>query len=170
MQELVVLINGPAGVGKSSVAPRVAARAANGVCIAGDDLKRFIITRAEPPTVELGLAYVGAAALTDVYLTAGFDRVVVDFVFEHPRQINRFRDARGAQASVVPILLWAPLDVVLARHGGRNRPGQSEASAERSWGAIAVQLDHLGVVVDASGTLEQTLASIDKEIDRVIGR
>lgn len=93
MDQLVVLINGPAGIGKSTVARRVAARAANGACVAGDDLKGFVVTRDEPPTVALGLAYVGAAALADVYLAAGFERVVVDFVFEHPRHISRFTDA-----------------------------------------------------------------------------
>jgi ribose 1,5-bisphosphokinase PhnN len=166
MDQLVVLINGPAGIGKSSLAPCVAARVANGACVAGDDLKAFIVTRAEPPTVAVGLAYVGAAALTDVYLAAGFERVVVDFVFEHPRHISRFTDALVSSARVMAITLWAPLDVVARRHGQRGRPGQSEDSAERSWRAIAEQLDHLGVVVDASGTVEETLALIDEQLDR----
>jgi hypothetical protein len=170
MDQLVVLINGPGGVGKSSVAPRVAAGAANGACIAGDDLKGFIVTRAEPPTVALGLAYVGAAALTDVYLAAGFERVVVDFVFEHPRHISRFADALVTSARVMPITLWAPLDVVVRRHGQRSRPRQAEDSAERSWRAIAEQLDHLGIVIDATGTVEETLALIDQALDRATRR
>lgn len=67
VDQLVVLINGPAGIGKTSVGLRVAARAANGACIPCDTRKRFIVTRAEPITVKLGLAYVAATALTDVF-------------------------------------------------------------------------------------------------------
>ena len=53
----VVVLNGPAGVGKTSVGRRLAATARNGVCVHGDDLKRFVVAR-EPGTVERGLSYV----------------------------------------------------------------------------------------------------------------
>jgi hypothetical protein len=65
----------------------------------------------------------------------------------------------------MPITLWAPLDVVLRRHERRRRAGQVGVGAERSWRAIAEQLDHLGILVDASGTIEETLTLIDEELD-----
>jgi predicted kinase len=129
VSQVVLLINGPAGVGKSSIASRVALRAPNGACIAGDDLKRFVVNRAEPPTVELGLTYVGAAALTDVFLTAGYDLVVVDFIFEHPRHVQRYTKALKAPVQILALTLWAPLDVVQRRHRQRDRPGQDRDSA-----------------------------------------
>jgi predicted kinase len=163
---LVLLINGPAGVGKSSIAPRIARRAANAACIAGDDLKRFVVNRAEPPTVDLGLTYVGAAALTDVFLTAGYDLVVVDFIFGHPRHVRRYSEALEARVQILALTLWAPLDVVQRRHRQRNRPGQDRDGASRSWHALAAHLDELGVVVDARGTIEQTLAATVGHIER----
>lgn len=69
----LVVVNGPTGVGKSTVAPLLAARVTNGASISGDDLKRFVVRRAEPPTVETGLTYVGAGALADVFLRGGYD-------------------------------------------------------------------------------------------------
>jgi MoxR-like ATPase len=48
----VVLLNGPAGVGKTTVGRRLAASARNGVCVHGDDLRRFVVTR-EPDAVHL---------------------------------------------------------------------------------------------------------------------
>lgn len=56
----VVLLNGPAGAGKTTVGRRLAATARNGICVHGDDLERFVVTR-DPSTIEDGLTYVGAA-------------------------------------------------------------------------------------------------------------
>jgi predicted kinase len=166
VSQVVLLINGPAGVGKSSIASRIALRAPNGACIAGDDLKRFVVNRAEPPTVELGLTYVGAAALTDVFLTAGYDLVVVDFIFEHPRHVQRYTEALKAPVQILALTLWAPLDVVQCRHRQRDRPGPDRDSATRSWHALAGHLDELGAVIDARGTIEQTLAATVDHIEQ----
>lgn len=166
MPQLVLLINGPAGVGKSTIAPRIATRAPNAACIAGDDLKRFVVNRAEPPTVELGLTYVGAAALSDVFLTAGYDLVVIDFIFEHPRHIQRYTQALNTPVQILALTLWAPLAVVQHRHDQRDRPGQHRDNATRSWHAIAGHLDELGAIVDAQGTIEQTLTATANHIDQ----
>lgn len=66
----VVLLNGPAGVGKTTAGRRLAATARNGTCVHGDDLKHFVVSR-DPDTVQGGLSYVGGAALADVFLDAG---------------------------------------------------------------------------------------------------
>jgi predicted kinase len=168
--QLVVIVNGPAGVGKSSIAPRVAARAPNGACIAGDDLKRFVVRRCEPPTVQLGLAYVGAAALTDVFLAAGYDLVVVDFVFERPRHIRRYAESLRSPVQVLALTLWAPLEVVRRRYEQRARPGPRHGGADPSWQAIAKHLDELGAVVDAGGTIEQTLTAVAAHVDPHLAR
>jgi len=168
--QLVVIVNGPAGVGKSSVAPHIAARAPNAACIAGDDLKRFVVSRAEPPTVHLGLAYVGAAALTDVFLAAGYDLVVVDFIFERPRHIQRYAESLRAPVQILSLTLWAPLDVVRRRHEQRAGAGREHDGADRSWHAIAEHLDDLGTVIDARGTIEQTLTAVAVYIDPHLAR
>ena len=54
-QQRVVIVNGPAGVGKTTIGRLLAARAANGVCIHGDALADFIVTRVAG-SVEQGLA------------------------------------------------------------------------------------------------------------------
>src|SRR3712207_3602106 len=73
-QPTVVLVNGPPGVGKTTVGRLLAETARNGVCIHGDDLKRFVVAR-EEGTVEGGLASVGAAALAGIYLRSEERRV-----------------------------------------------------------------------------------------------
>ena len=39
----MVVLNGPPAVGKTTVGRRLAATARNGVCVHGDDLKRFVV-------------------------------------------------------------------------------------------------------------------------------
>lgn len=170
MAQLVVIVNGPAGVGKSSIAPRIAARAPNAACIEGDALKRFVVSRAEPPTVRLGLAYVGAAALTDVFLAAGYDLVVVDFIFERPRHIQRYAGSLRAPVQVLALTLWAPLGVIRRRQEQRVRPGRRQDGADPSWHAIAEHLDELGTVIDARGTIEQTLSAVTAHVDPHLAR
>jgi predicted kinase len=144
----VIVVNGPAGVGKSTIAPRLAARAANGACISGDALKSFVVTREEPFTVALGMSYVAAAAVADVFLDAGCDIVVVDFIFERPEHVQRFTDALRTDVPVYLLTLWAPIATVAARRG----------RAGPSWHAICASLAQLGTTVDATGTVEETLA------------
>jgi hypothetical protein len=85
----VVLLNGPAAVGKSTVGRRLAATARNGVCIHGDDVRRMVVT-SEPGTVRQSLVYVGGAALADVFLEAGYELVVFEFGFPpSPRSWTR---------------------------------------------------------------------------------
>ena len=54
MNGRVVLLNGPAGVGKTTVGIALASLVPNGPCIHGDQLRSFIVTRVDG-TVEGGL-------------------------------------------------------------------------------------------------------------------
>src|SRR4051794_2115743 len=93
-----VLLNGPARAGKTTVGCRLAATARDGICVHGDDLKHFVVRR-DLDTVEGGLSYVRGAALADVFLDAGYELVVVEFIFPRRRHIERFT---CALKSVVP--------------------------------------------------------------------
>jgi predicted kinase len=157
----LVLVNGPPGVGKTSAARRLAATASNGACIHGDDLRRFLVSR-DDGNVPYGLAYLVAAATADVYLEAGFNLVVVEFVFEHPRHVDRFR--RALRSAVQPrlITLWAPLAAVREREAartGRERLGERVAVC---WRSMAPVLAELGVVIDASGPPEAVLETLTR--------
>jgi chloramphenicol 3-O-phosphotransferase len=155
----IVLLNGPAGVGKTTVGERVAGGARNGVCIHGDDLKNFVVSR-QDGTVASGLSYVGGAALTEVYLEAGYDLVVFEFVFERPAHVARFRAGLRTGHPVAMVTLWAPLEVVVEReHGrpGRERLGERVRSC---WETLHEHLPRLGTVVDATGPLDEVVAAV----------
>ena len=131
------MVNGPAGVGKTTLGRRLAATARNGACVHGDDLKRFVVAR-EPDTVALGLSYVGGAALADVFLDAGYDLVVFEFVFPRGVHVERFLRALRSGVPVHLVTLWAPLATIVERVWMlTQRTSDRSAPQDKSSSAIA---------------------------------
>ena len=161
----VVVLNGPAGVGKTTVGRRLAATARNGVCVHGDDLRRFVVAR-EPGSVEQGLSYVGGAALADVFVDAGYELVVFEFVFERRLHVERFLRRLRSDVAVVLVTLWAPLETVVARE--RGRPGRAPLGdrVAACWNTMAANLPELGTPVDARGPVEEVLGEVRRQMER----
>ncbi len=143
------MLNGPAGVGKTTVGRLLAGAARNGVCIHGDDLKNFVVAR-DLASVSTGLSYVGAAALVDVFLEGGYELVVVDFIFSRPDHLDRFETALRSQAPVSVFTLWAPLEVVKTREA--SRPGRKRLGPRvgECWADLARYRTQLGITIDAT--------------------
>src|SRR3954470_7500572 len=114
----VVVLNGPPAVGKTTVGRRLAAAAANRVSEHRDATKRFG-GATEPGTVAQGLSYRGGAALAGVFLDAGYDMVVFEFVFGRRLNVGRFVRALRSHAAVHLLTLWAPLETVAGRDAAR---------------------------------------------------
>ena len=142
----MIVVNGPSGVGKSTVARLLAARARNSACIHGDDLRNFVVTRNDDE-VELGLGYVNAASVAANFVRAGYERVVVDYVFEASRHIGMFVDNFDVDADLHVVTLWATRDALLERGG-----------SGASYDAIAPALAELGETVDTSGLAPEQVA------------
>jgi chloramphenicol 3-O-phosphotransferase len=160
----VVLLNGPSGVGKTTVGRRLAATARNGVCIHGDDLKRFVVSR-ELDTVQGGLSYIGGAALTDVFLDAGYELVVFEFIFSRREHVDRFLSALRSQAQVHLLTLWAPLTTVTAREGGRPNRERLGTRVGECWYELAEHIDELGLVIDAEGPVAELVRSVQQHVE-----
>jgi hypothetical protein len=115
---LLPRVYGPAGVGKTIVGRRLAASVRNLACVHGDDLKQFVVAR-DPDAVQTGLSYVGGAALADVFLGAGYDLVVSEFIFPRARHVERFLRSLRSEVPVHLLTLWAPFG---DGRGPRGRP------------------------------------------------
>jgi NAD(P)-dependent dehydrogenase (short-subunit alcohol dehydrogenase family) len=146
----VVILNGPSGIGKTTIGRLLAGRARNGVCIHGDALAGFIVTR-EPETVERGLGYVNGATIAANHVRAGYDLVVFEYVFEETGHVQRFLDAYDARAPVHLFTLWAELAVVQARARGADRRRRSSERVTACYEAIEANLGSLGIAVDNAG-------------------
>ncbi len=159
--QLVVILNGPAGVGKTTVGRLLAGRVANGVCIEGDALAAFIVTRA-PGAVHAGLGYENGATIAANYVRAGYDLVVFEYCFEERRHVQRFLDAYTAPAPVFLFTLWAPLAVVAEREAARNGRsplGERVAACHRE---MAARLGELGEVIEALAVRVEIAELLDR--------
>jgi predicted kinase len=161
---MFVIINGPPGVGKTSVSRILATLRPGTVCIHGDDLRAFA---PDDPRAHLGggSTYRASATLATAYLRMGATRVVFDYCFLRPRHVAYFIDGLPANVPVQFFTLWASLPIVHARERrreGRSPLGTAVAECHRE---IEVHLSELGTVVDAEDRDAETIAmSIDARL------
>ena len=161
VHQRVVIVNGPAGVGKTTVGRLLAARVANGVCIHGDALAEFVVTRVDG-AVETGLGDANGATIAANYVRAGYELVVFDYCFESHAHVRRFLDVYDAPAPVTLFTLWAPLGVVAEREQGRvGRPPLGER-VEECYRTMESNLADLGRVVENAGPPDEVAAVLDE--------
>ena len=154
MRKRVVLLNGPAGVGKTTIGWRLAATARNGICVHGDELKTFAVNRDPQGSA---MSYVRGAAMADAHLAGGYEMVVFEFLFACRAQVDWFHDALRADVPVHMLTLWAPLATVTEREAarpGRERLGPLVAEC---WHTMAARLAELGALIDATQPLKDVV-------------
>jgi chloramphenicol 3-O-phosphotransferase len=163
----VLVLNGPAGIGKSTVARALAARTANGAWIEGDALKAFVVTRDRHGP--RGLSYRVAGAAAGVYLDAGFELVVFDFVFHDADMVDQFARTLPAKADLHVVTLWADLATVTARE--RGRPGREplREMVAVHWRRVRDKLFELGAVVVADGPVDDVVLGVERAVDGRVG-
>jgi broad-specificity NMP kinase len=143
----VIVLNGPSGVGKTTVGRLLAARVRNGACVHGDALRDFVVSRVDDE-VQLGLGYVNAAAVAANFVRAGYERVVVDYVFEAPRHVAQFVDAFDVDADLHVVTLWTSREALAERGGSADGRARMEPA-----------LAELGEVVDTTGRSPDEVAA-----------
>ncbi|MBD9508728.1 AAA family ATPase [Ensifer sp. ENS10] len=159
----VVVINGPAGVGKTTVS-RVLARSHPGaISIAGDALRDFAPEDVRN-SLGAGSTYRAGAALAAAYLAMGATRVIFDYVFDDAEKLDLFCSGPPHETPVSVFTLWAPIDRVIDREAnrvGRERMGHAVV---RTHEAIERNLHKLGRVVSNTEAPERTAQTIMEAI------
>ena len=119
----VVLLNGPPGVGKSTVSRLLFTRQSGVVWIRGDDVRAFAPADAR---VHLGpgATHRAAGALAATYVAMGARRVVVDYCFLNRTHVDRLVGALTPGVPVHVVTLWASLAVVQAYPNWSGAPRQ----------------------------------------------
>ena len=168
----LVLINGPAGVGKSTLARNFVETHAASVVISGDDLKRASSRRTERPVV-VGLTFRLGGVLCREMLALGYEYVLFDFIFSRREHVDRFREALGPEVDEPHLVtLWASPEVLGRRRAGRREDPALRTLMDHSAERMRAHLHELGHVIDTDvHDPRRLLARIDALLsDRLAGR
>lgn len=152
----LLVLNGPPGVGKTTVAAIIQRRSPDTVVISGDALRAFAPEDARA-ALGGGATYRVAGTLAAAYLKLGARRVIFDYVFLRPAHFDYF--AEGL-AGVTPrvVTLWAPLEVVLAREEKRIGPPRLGHAVSGSYREMHLNWPRMGHIVETQ-SLSPELAS-----------
>jgi len=143
-----VLLNGPPGVGKTTVAALLRRSLAGTVVISGDALRAFAPDDARA-SLGGGATYRAAGVLASTYLRLGAERVIFEYVFLRRAHFDYFRESLSNVPPRV-VTLWAPLDVILEREKtrvGAPRLGHGVSDCYRE---MTANLAHMGQVIDTA--------------------
>jgi hypothetical protein len=157
----VLVISGPPGAGKSTVARALTDRLAQAVLVRGDDVLACVVSGFIPPwepaSDRQNRSALAATAATAREFAAGGFPVVVDAVLG-PWHLDTFANALGQPFAYV--VLRPSKTVTLDRATGRGSGSLTEVrSVEFMWDQFAELTDHEAHVIDSSGLDEN--ATVD---------
>jgi len=143
----VIVINGPPGVGKSSVTAQLRTLVPGTVAISGAQLRAFA-----PPDARAhlggGATYRVAGALASAFMQLGAKRVLFEYEFLRASHLAYFRDALTVSAELHVFTLWAPLECLVERSGGQPDARPSGLTLVDSHREMATNLSQLGQIVE----------------------
>ena len=143
------MLNGPAGVGKSTAASLLTSWTDASAWVRGDDLKDFVVSKPTGGTASR-VTYRNGAAVCAELISSGFSFVVFDFVFNDAESVATFRsNLRTREPFVFSLVtLWASETVLRERRKGRVDEPRYVDLMDRSRGLMEGNLDELGIVID----------------------
>ncbi|HEY4200132.1 MAG TPA: AAA family ATPase [Devosiaceae bacterium] len=155
----VVILNGPAGVGKTTVARTLAGKLPGTINVSGDTLLTFS-PRDVRNYLGPGSTYHAGAALVRSYIEMRAPRVLFEYVFSRRQNIETFCRGLRPDTPVYVFTIWAPFEMVEQREA--TRPGRERLGPRvlDTYQTLQHNLGELGHVIHNTGPLDDTIAAI----------
>ncbi len=159
----LIHLNGPTGVGKSTIAARYAAGHPKTLNLDADEIVRMIGGWREDFHGTVALARPLAITMATHHLSTGHDVVMPQLVMRQDQRDRFAEAARSVGAAYLELVLLAPAEVAVSRF--RRRDHHIDHVVQALGGAEAVQRSHdritacltpEAVVIDAGGGADQT--------------
>jgi len=155
---MIVVINGPPGVGKTTVSKALTKLQPGTVCIHGDHVRAFAPSDARDH-LGGGSTYRAGATLARKYLEMGASRVIFDYCFLRPGHLRYLTESVPAHVPIQVFTLWASLRTVEARERGRDARTPLGEAVEECHREIERHLTELGTRVDAEHDTPEVIAA-----------
>lgn len=127
----LVIINGPCGVGKSTVASALHQMMPLSLLVDIDVIRRFISGYREHADESNQSSFLIVLAMIDAYIQTGHDVIVEKMMFDETRLDRMIALAKQRNAHVTEVILWASKDVVLKRASDRGYSDESLLTPEK---------------------------------------
>ncbi len=169
MSKLIIL-NGPPGVGKSTIAARLHIEIPNSIIVDVDELRRSIPNYKEHRKDSLLLSYEKAKEVIDEYLAKG-QTVIVDKAISYSDTLDSFITVgKKYHAEIYKILLFANKDTVQRRADIRGYKPGSLLTRERvgeMWEQVnTFKEESDSIVVDTSSlNLEEVYTKVKEVVE-----
>lgn len=168
-RKAIVIINGPSGVGKSTISHILSRSIRKGVHI-DVDILRHLVARHTLAHEEVHLAYRNTAALADNFLAAGYT-VIVDGVFPKGEDLNIFCRALKRGVAVYVYTLSGKLPVIQQREAMKTGSDSFRRRVEKLHKAMLAERENLGLIIDTTDMgIMETVAKIKSLMARNVGR
>lgn len=168
---MVIIINGPLGIGKTSISWNLLARFDHAVLLEGDYLAAI-----QPfdyyNQAHLDYAYMTFGVIMAHHVAHGIRNIIINWVFESSEQLARLKqELELYDLPIATYRLWCQPDVIAARIQQRNQPDVAwEIQRSRELVAIldrAALTGGMGTVIDTTSlTIEQAAATIWNDIQQ----
>lgn len=153
----VIILNGPPGVGKTTLAATLRSFVPGTVSISGDELRAFAPADARAH-LGGGATYRAGGVLSAAFADMGAARVLFDYVFLRPAHFRYFREALPVALSVHVFTLWAPLEIITERDRARAGGQRLGLKLRDTYSEIEQNLPEMGEIIDASSAQAEQLA------------
>ena len=166
----VVIINGPAGVGKTTAAEAFCRSRSSSAHVSGDALKRAVDWSGSDPL--RWTTYRTGACVCRELLDAGIDWVVFDFVFSEREQVLAFIEKLGEPSPrIVVVTLWASEGVLSRRRIERSDPidAHYQSLIRTSRARLQPNLNELGhLIVTDKLTRAEVAATLEELVEGLL--
>lgn len=157
---MVLIINGPCGIGKTTLSKQLAKHLDNCILINGDEIHNFIMNN-EVTDEQLELTNNNITSLVVNFLCVGYKNIIIDFVYENENHIQYIKE-KIYPTPIICVRISSELDINLQRNSSRQKDDvMSSERVQELYRVFLTKGDRLGYEVNTNGdTIEESVGKI----------